>query len=527
LDRTDDHSNLAQQLWDAIVDEARIDYTLWIFLIVVVTAALIHTLAPTERKRLRGTVWIFLIHVCLVPIAASANVLAPSLYAEVRFPTIFMGALTVITSIITIVTGVALQRLHIHTPRILRDILLAGAGGIAFFSLASKLGFNLSGLIATSAVLTAVIGFSLQDTLGNIIGGLALQMDNSIKVSDWIKVGDVAGKVTEIRWRYTAIETRNWETMIIPNSILMKSQVLILGRRAGQPVQWRRWIYFNVDFRFQPSDVLSVVEQMLKSSPIEGVAHSPAPNCILLGLEESYGRYAIRYWLTDLARDDPTDSVVRTRLYFALQRAKIPLSIPAYAIFQTKETSSRREKKTRADFDRRMHALAQVELFRSISDEERATLAEHLRYAPFTDGEVITKQGAEAHWLYLLVEGEVSIRVTTLDGLEKEVNHLEAPAVFGEMSLMTGHPREATVVAVGGDVECYRLEKDSFQSIISVRPEIAEHCAALLASRKTKLLAVREDLDHEAQAKREAQERVSILASIRSFFGLEDDDEMD
>src|SRR5438105_6119380 len=127
---------------------------------------------------------------------------------------------------------------------------------------------------------------------------------------------------------------------------------------------------------------------MLRSAPVEAVAENPPPNCILLGIEESYAKYAIRYWLTDLARDDPTDSVVRTRLYFSLQRAKIPLSIPAYAIFQTKETKSRREKKTQADFDRRLRALAQVELFKSISDEERATLAEHLRHAPFTDCEV-------------------------------------------------------------------------------------------------------------------------------------------
>src|SRR5262249_6588185 len=156
------------------------------------------------------------------------------------FPTIFVGSLTAITAAFTLVMNVGMHRLRIGTPRILRDVLLAAAAGIAFFSLASRLGFNLSGLIATSAVLTAMVGFSMQDTLGNIIGGLALQMDNSIKVSDWIRVGDTTGKVTEIRWRYTAIETRNWETVIIPNSVLMKGQVIVLGRRTGQPVQWRR-----------------------------------------------------------------------------------------------------------------------------------------------------------------------------------------------------------------------------------------------------------------------------------------------
>ncbi len=90
-------------------------------------------------------------------------------------------------------------------------------------------------------------------------GGLALQLDNSIEAGDWVKVGDLAGKVLEIRWRYTAVETRNWETVLVPNSVMMKNQVLVLGRRKGQPTQLRRWVYFNVDYRFQPSDVIEAV----------------------------------------------------------------------------------------------------------------------------------------------------------------------------------------------------------------------------------------------------------------------------
>ena len=100
----------------------------------------------------------------------------------------------------------------------------------------------------TSAVITAVIALALQDTLGNVIGGLALQTDESIQVDDWIKVGDVNGRVVDIRWRYTAIETRNGETVLIPNGVLLKGQVMVLGRRQGKPRQWRRWVYFQVDY---------------------------------------------------------------------------------------------------------------------------------------------------------------------------------------------------------------------------------------------------------------------------------------
>lgn len=120
---------------------------------------------------------------------------------------------------------------------------------MAALTLLGRHGVDLSEIIATSAVVTAVIGFSLQDTLGNIMGGMALQLEQSIGVGDWVRVGEVEGIVREIRWRQTSIETRSWETVVVPNSALMKSQVTVLGRRQGQPRLHRISVEFNVDFR--------------------------------------------------------------------------------------------------------------------------------------------------------------------------------------------------------------------------------------------------------------------------------------
>ena len=96
-------------------------------------------------------------------------------------------------------------------------------------------GVDLGSLVTTSAILTAVIAFSMQDTLGNVLGGLAIQLDNSVQVGDWIQLDAMSGRVIDIRWRSTLIETRNWETVVVPNSQLMKASVAIVGRREGQP----------------------------------------------------------------------------------------------------------------------------------------------------------------------------------------------------------------------------------------------------------------------------------------------------
>src|SRR5690606_1306617 len=127
-----------------------------------------------------------------------------------------------------------LRLLHVQLPRIATDVITGAGYVIAALFLLSRAGVNLSGIIATSAVITAVIGFSMQDTLGNLMGGLALQLENSLHPGDWIDVEGKVGRVLEVRWRQTSIETRDWETIVVPNSVLAKSTFTILGRRAGE-----------------------------------------------------------------------------------------------------------------------------------------------------------------------------------------------------------------------------------------------------------------------------------------------------
>jgi small-conductance mechanosensitive channel len=502
-------------LWQEILD----DQTLYLVPGLIVTLALSRVFAPDEHKRARAAVFLTVLHLLLLPVCAWLRHRELSAYADVRLA-LFAVTILAFTGLAGVLLfAVLLPRIGLRTPRILRDLVTGIAAIVAMIAAASRLGFNLSGLIATSAVLTAVIGFSMQDTLGNIMGGLALQLDNSVKLGDWIKVGnDVNGRVVEIRWRYTAVENRNWETVIIPNSVLMKGQVVVVGRRTDQPQYWRRWVWFNVDFRYQPSDVIECVETALRGVAIERVAKDPPPNCVLMDFHESYCRFAVRYMLTDIAVDDPTDSVVRTRIYFALKRAGIPLSIPAHSIFMTEEDAERAEKKTREDLEQRLRVLRQVSIFTMLEQQDLDELAPALRYAPFTKNEVMTRQGAEAHWLYMMIDGEAKVLVAR-DGIEKEVARLHAGDFFGEMSLMTGAKRAATVVAVT-DVECYRLDKAEFQRIVQQRPELAEKFAEVLAGRRVGLLAATEGLTAESRIARMKAEERDLVHRIRSFFGL-------
>ena len=110
----------------------------------------------------------------------------------------------------------------------------------------------------------------------------------------------------------------------------------------------------------------------------------------------------------------------------------------------------------------------------------------------------------------------------SIDKQDRALAKIQAPGFVGEMGLMTGEPRTATVVALT-EVECYRLDKEGFNKIITGRPEIAGEISCVLATRKVELQAVREDLDADSKRRALDAEHRRILLTIQRFFGLEDD----
>jgi CRP-like cAMP-binding protein len=243
---------------------------------------------------------------------------------------------------------------------------------------------------------------------------------------------------------------------------------------------------------------------------------------VLVDLGDSSCRYAVRYWLTDEIATDATDSVVRTRIFFALSRARIGLSLPATTVFLKTEDKESIEEKREMDFARRVDALSKIDLFRDLSDEEQVALAQDLHRAPFARGETLTKQGSIAHYLYTIVSGEVSIRIRE-GKIEREVNKLGAGQFFGEMALLTGERRRATVVALT-DVECYRLDASAFKRLLERHADLAGHVAKVLAERETGLTADKNRLDEAARASMLAKNESAFLGRIRSFFGFSEDD---
>jgi small-conductance mechanosensitive channel/CRP-like cAMP-binding protein len=477
-----------------------------------------------SRVRLRRTVIMFIPYAVLAALAIFGGHVGTGLWLSVvTIAADFLAILLAINLAAAAIFDFALKMVRLKAPDILHDIVVGATYLVALLWLLHRSGVNFSSIAATSAVATGVIGLSLQSTLGNVIGGLALQMDESLEEGDWIEFENkIQGQVKKIRWRHTVLETRDWDTLIVPNSHLLSQTLKVLGRREGQKPQHRMWVYFNVDYRTTPREVIRVVDQAL-SAPIPGVARDPPPNTVCLDLVQEHNhssaRYGTRFWLPDMSRTDSTSSAVRERIHAALRRAQIPLAIPAATLFVSNEDMARIERKQRQAVQRVREGLTRIELFRGLADEELDTLAKAVKLAPFAAGEVVTRQDAKAHWLYVLTQGQVEVRVNVPDGSTKRVDVLSAPDFFGEMALITGGRREATVSAVT-DVECLRVDRAAFGALLERRPEIAREVAEVLAERRVTLDAARDHLDPESRNLRVQGERSRILTAVQEFFGL-------
>ena len=431
---------------------------------------------------------------------------APSWLGEVARTLAEIAAIQVF---VPIFFQVMLRRLRL--PRFLGDILVVMGYAAVLLSLLSRLGANVTGLIATSAVATAVIGLSLQDMLGNLAGGLVLELERAIQAGDWIEAEGVKGSVNHVSLRHTSVQSPDGDTILIPNSLLTRTPVTRIAANH------RTTVSFILSYRRNPSRVIEAVEHALSASPIDGVATHPKPKCLLLGFQRDHIEYGVQIWLTKPGHEQAASSATLTRIYFALARIGSPMRpIPQVLDVHTEQNLA----DTRPEAPDLIAALQQIPLFRTLNDEEISRLAPRLKHLSFAPGEMILRQGDDGESMFLILQGRAGVLLTNSAGLTEQVATLQAGDFFGEMSLLTGEKRSATVTGQSL-VECLRLDKADLYDMLSSRAEIAEDMSLVIAERQVELAALRDKLDQESSLLRIQETRTHLLERICNFFGIE------
>ncbi|WP_281404449.1 mechanosensitive ion channel family protein [Pyxidicoccus fallax] len=404
--------------------------------------------------------------------------------------------------------GLKLMRLRassVAPPKILRDVIDFTLYALAALPiLKTQLSLDLTGLVATSAVLSVVMGLALQETLGNLFAGLSLQLDRPFEVGHFIRIGNHAGRVVYIGWRSIRLATFRREIITLPNSMVAKELVQNFTQDQ-EPVGID--VEIRLSLEAPPNQVKSALLDVMREIP--QILVEPPPLARTLAYDESGIRYMVRFFLADYALADTVKEDLHTRLWYRVRRENIEIPYPQRTVHVRQQVA-----RTELSEDTVRGLLRAVDLFQGLAAEDLDQLRQEMVVHRFGKGERIIQEGDEGRTFYVLASGEVSVRAGRT---QAEVTRLGRGGYFGEMSLLTGEKRSATVVAVE-DSLLLEVDRPTFARLFEQYPGLARQLSALLAQRRTQLRAL-------AQASGSGSDAIPaevgrILGRLRQIFGL-------
>lgn len=474
-------------------------------------------LPPSELRRIRVPLLLLLGHLLLVATVAmldeSSSAHRVLSLAGLLLLLIALGR----AGFLLVVDAILVRRLSRRIPRIFRDICEGLVYMAAVLVVLRQAGAQLDALLTTSALLTAVIGLSLQDTLGNLFAGLSIQAQNPFEVGDWIQYNedpDMVGRVVEINWRATKVITLDRVEIVIPNGPLARAPI----RNYTKPTPiTRRSLFVVIPFHVPPHDVREVIEKGVEGTA--GILARPAPSVVTKSFEERGILYWIRFFTDDYERREVIDGRVRDRVWYSLRRAGIEFAVPVADIDVVQDDESHRRRQREEAYASRRQALQKVDVLAALPEEELDKLASLAQERPYAPGEVVIREGDSGDELFIVLEGDLSVRIGK-GASEVEVAQLHAGSFFGEMSLMTGAPRTASV-RCSSDARLLVIDKQGFSRVLEASPELAETISAVLAARKQELdSASSKSAGPTVDPRRALEERGELLKRIKQFFSL-------
>jgi small-conductance mechanosensitive channel len=448
------------------------------------------------RRKLRLSLLLLLLYLA----AELAIALHPFSEVTARQLTAF-GKLALVAALINAVVFLAINPLRVDRvperfPVILQDTIVIGLVLLAATFLSQE-------LVTTSAVSAVVIGFALQDTLGNAFAGLAIQSEKPFHVGQWVKVGDLhEGRVAEVTWRATKLRTKAGNFVIVPNNVVAKEAIVNYSEPAPQ---LRLDVEVGASYFVAPNQVKAALAEALRHC--SRILAAPAPEVLLVAFDASAITYRARFWIDDFGGDEMARDEVRTAIYYAFQRHNIEIPWPIQVQYERDWEAPDAARRVE-ELDR---VLESVEIFDALPAEIRKQIAVSAPQAVFGSGERIVRQGDEGQSMYVLLSGTVSV---VLEPGRQEVARIQRGGHFGEMSLLTGEPRSATVVAVG-DVSVIEINADLFRRLGALHPQAIEKMGMAAVVRRAGLDQVK-----SAAAQTATVEATTLITRMKKFLRL-------
>jgi small-conductance mechanosensitive channel/CRP-like cAMP-binding protein len=395
-----------------------------------------------------------------------------------------------------------------EAPTLVRNIFSIIAFTALFLLIFSAIfeGVNLGALFTTSAIFGVILGLALQDTLGNFFAGISLQADRPFQIGDVITVGAQhhSGVVEEITWRAVKIRTFQNHVVLISNSTAAREPIEVCPRDNLNA----RLVFFNTLYSDSPAKTIHVVREAVREA--DNVSDKITPVVRIRNLGESGVDYEVKYWLTDYAKYNDTDALVRQRIWYAFRRAGLSFAFPTRTLFV--ERMARTAPPSSDGSSAIIERLSAVDIFAPLSVEETAMLAQAAVSHVFAPSETVIRAGEAGSSMFVVHNGRVSVQINE-NGVARSVATLNEGDFFGEMALFTGEPRAANIVALE-ETEVLEIGHDAMKKVFDTNPDLVESLSFIIAER-------RKGLAPRAHARgRDQDESAGILSSIKRFFGL-------
>jgi CRP-like cAMP-binding protein len=323
-----------------------------------------------------------------------------------------------------------------------------------------------------------------------------------------VHYGDTFGIVEELSWRAIKLRTMEGNVVLIPNSIASREKLEVFPR-PGRPIA--RTLAVGLEYDLPPARARDALEAAGRDLP--GIAPHPEPAAYLKSFDNFAVTYELRYWLEDYARFLELDSQVRERVWYRLDRENIRIAYPLIRQWQWAAgpltTPSRRDAIDRA--------ISNVDLFALLSDEARRQLAEGARERRFAPGETIVREGDRGSSMFIVESGRLAVSAHGKVGQSQKLAVLEAGMPFGEISLLTGDPRTATVRALT-EATLLEIDKATLSPILRESPSLVGMLELKMQERRRQVADALEAARGGESDRTE--DRTPLGHRIARFFGL-------
>ena len=223
------------------------------------------------RHKLRLSVFLLAGYILVNLILAFRDTALPISDPQLRsLEQLALAAALINLFVVSLINPLRADRVPDAFPSILQDAMVIGTLVlVATFVFEDK-------LLTTSAVSAVVVGFALQDTLGNAFAGLAIQSEKPFRVGHWIKVGDFEGRVSEVTWRATKLRTKSGNFIVLPNNQVSQQAITNFSEPA---VPTRLELDVGASYMSTPAAVKAALMEAFAQVP--RVLKAPAPDALV------------------------------------------------------------------------------------------------------------------------------------------------------------------------------------------------------------------------------------------------------